>query len=218
MKTFTNYHRTNDSGSVGFTAEENETISTLYQNILAVRERASDTEVNAGNVWYQYAEDFCWNVKVELKELTGVDVPFKHIAYAVAALSNNVYWERQVKGTTRCLHLILTGDIDAACHMGFMPLGVRKAADIILNGNLDALTGPKVTVFAHNICGDYSLVCVDRHAAAIAVGRKMNDNETTGWVRSGPRRNMLEAAYHRAAAHYGEPVAILQAITWTVWR
>jgi hypothetical protein len=112
---------------------------------------------------------------------------------------------------------VLSGG-DAAKSFGFVPACQVKAAAILLNDDWAALSGPKVTVFAANILGDYSEVTVDRHALRVCLGRHTDDNETSGWVRPGKRRAMLEAAYHEAARITREDAATLQAITWTVYR
>lgn len=195
-----------------FKASEREMIDTFVDRIIHYYEMRDAAAEREGRGWYRYAQDFAHDVASE----TGISL--KQAAYVIAVLSNNVTWERQLKSTIAFVKHVLDGG-DAEIGFGFIIECQRKAARIILEHDFAALSGPKVTVFAANILGDYSQVTIDRHAVRVCFGRHTDDNETTKWVRAGSKgRAMLEAAYHEAARITREDPATLQAITWTVYR
>lgn len=197
--------------NTAFKAADRELIDGFVNTIIGYYEKRDATQEREGRGWYRYAQDFAHDVAIE----TGITL--KQAAYVIAALSNNVTWERQLKSTIAFVKHILDGG-SAEQGFGFIIDCQRKAARIILERDYSALSGPKVTVFAANILGDYNEVTIDRHALRVCLGRHTDDNETTGWVRPGKRRAMLEAAYHEAARLTREDAATLQAITWTVYR
>lgn len=192
-----------------FSAIELDQISEYAINIRLVLRAATVRQTIEGTQWYAYAEQFAERVAIA----TGISK--KQAAYVIAALSNNVSWEKQLDHT---IPLVLAA-LDGLPMPGPFIGGCKKIAQqIICEKDYNALRGPKVTVFARNILGDYSGVTVDRWALRVALGRFTDDDETKKWVRPGKRRALIEAAYHLVADQESIAPAILQAITWTVIR
>jgi hypothetical protein len=96
---------------------------------------------------------------------------------------------------------------------------VRKACRI-LDGDVSALKGPKVTAFANAILGDMSSVTVDVWATRAA--RSNLDNllhlYTDREVPGARERRAIAAAYENAAAARGVEPAAMQAAVWVQVR
>lgn len=201
--------RTND-GDVTFKTDELATISEYVQNIIATYNRADADCLANGGGWYKYAQVFCESIAADV----GLDLDT--VAAVVAVLSNNVTWKQQVTYTAPFIRAVLAGTPPEQSPGNFLRVGKLKAARII-GGELSALSGPKVTCFYHNICGRYHLATIDRHAIRIALGRNTDEAETQKYAK-GRKRLLIDAAYHEAARQLGGDVAIIQAITWCVYR
>lgn len=74
------------------------------------------------------------------------------------------------------------------------------------------VSGPKVTNFFRNICGDLSHVALDRHA--VRPISKAGKDTPTGKV----ERARMESAYRKAAAKVGLEPAEFQAVVWVAVR
>lgn len=73
------------------------------------------------------------------------------------------------------------------------------------------VTGPKVSAFYANLCGDYSVVCVDRHAASIAHGEHLSNPKPS------ELRGVADAFTIAAGVLDADP-AVIQAVTWVAYR
>lgn len=180
----------------------------IYDSVIE-RDRENGTDHYAdGFEWYNQKKEFCRAIAHQ----KGVDL--KRVVYTIAVTSNNIQWSRQEKITADFVQWVLDGHNPREFKRGILGHCAEKGAEIILYGNFSACRGPKVSVFAQNLMGDFNVVTIDRHALRIALGYFTSDDETTSWVRDGPRRMCVEAAYHLAARCRGIPVALLQATTW----
>lgn len=184
----------------------------IYQmrdNIIEIYDAAVPTEhYKVGLNWYREKRELCERIGAE----HGVDP--KRVAYAIAVTSNNIHWSRQEKISGDFIKWVKEGNRAAEFKRGIIPTFAEKAEPIILHGIFSSCTGPKVEAFARNLCGEEDVVTIDRHAVRIPLKRMTDDNETTSWVRPGPKRLCLEASYHLAAKERDIKVAPLQAITW----
>jgi len=181
------------------------THAAMVRNILDVFESATPSQAVEGAAWYSDAH-----------ALAGAITPADEMrgAVIIAALSPALPWGANMRAA-----------IAAAKVRGSRPSGIigknwskarkaRTAADPFA-----VLSGPKVRAFALCIASngqDPHAVCVDRHAAAIAVGRFLEDGGAAA-VR-GARFEKIADAYRDAAALAGVTPAAMQAITWVVWR
>lgn len=206
-----------NNGVFNFTEAEADAISTLTNNILAWCEAATPDQEAEGRVWYAYAQDLAKQVTVDLRS-KGFRVDFRTVAAVIAVTSNNMPWERQIRVTEPIIEAILRGIDPKTLGLGVMFSYLDKAERII-NGDMTALSGPKVTVFYLNIIGEYGKVTVDRHAVRVALNEYTDENTTNRWVKPESRaRYMMEAAYYLAAEACGDEPAVVQAIAWTVYR
>lgn len=191
--------------------QESDFLDECRHNIAACYVRATESDTQAGLHWYRYAQAFV----DEIAQDTGL-LP-DQVAAIVAVTSNNVKWKDQITGTVPLIRHILDGKDPRTAPGRFIGVCKEKAGAII-RGDYSALSGPKVVPFYHNIMGRYHLVTLDRHAVRIALNKNLTIDETGPYTKPGRRRNLIEAAYHIVAKMYNVDVAILQAITWCVWR
>ena len=80
--------------NTAFKAADRELIDGFVNTIIGYYEKRDATQEREGRGWYRYAQDFAHDVAIE----TGITL--KQAAYVIAALSNNVTWERQLKSST----------------------------------------------------------------------------------------------------------------------
>ena len=157
-----------------------------------------------GRAWYAEARD--------IAEALSAASPYTvtQCAYTLAALSPNVPWPENVTAATIAVDNHARGlEPDTWKGAGYT-LNKRKA-DRILSGDLDALQGPKVTVFARSILGDPDAVTVDlwmQRAVGHAVDRAPTKSE----------HRRIDAAIRKAAYACGESPRDFQAIVWTQIR
>ena len=174
------------------------------QNIIDSYESATDTQLLAGESWYEQAL-FLAEDLADKHDLEPVNV-----AYAIAALSPQKDW---ITNQVAIIELCETGTTRFQSR-----INVSKALKC-LSGTLSALRGPKVTRFAEaimNPLGD-SVACIDRHAFSIWMGTKQTDIQIKVLARKGAYE-MVADAYSEAAKILDVPVHIVQATTWVVHR
>jgi hypothetical protein len=177
----------------------------MVANILGVFEDATPAQALEGAAWYSDAHALA-------EAITPGDVV--RGAVIIAALSPALPWSLNMRAA-----------VAAAKVRGRRPSGImgtswakarkaRTAAD-----PFSVIGGPKVRAFAECIATNGThptAVCIDRHAAAIAVGRFLEDGGAAA-VR-GARFEKMADAYRDAAALAGTTPAVMQAVTWVVWR
>ncbi len=178
----------------------------LTRRLLNTFDRACEDTIAQGVAWYPLARRTCENISREY------GVPVDTVARVVAVLSPNMSW----KGNITCTRKVLDGwtaGIPASDVRAGLRTNVRKAY-AILNGNPDALTGPKVTNFYRNIMGESDLVTVDSWAMRAATGKPYTNRD----VPTATERAAITLAYCRAAARRGVCPRDFQAIVWVVIR
>lgn len=167
-------------------------------NLLAVYRRSSPQERVEGKAWYDVARSACR----EISQRHGF--PLKNVCFAMAALSNNVQWETNVD---------ICNDVAFQVRQGLELKGhftdcLEKAA-ACLNGNLEALSGPKVIPFAQAIYHKHSQAAVvDRW-----IWRACGGFAESKWL-TAARLRRVQAALRRVARKVRRPVSDLQAIVW----
>ena len=113
---------------------------------LAVYRRSSYLTRLEGVEWYA-------NARREIRYLSQrLCLPFDSVAYAVAALSPNMQWSRNLQVVED-----LANGLDAIGMRG--PVAQARAC---LSGDLSALSGAKVTAFAFALTGDSTAAVIDR--------------------------------------------------------
>ncbi len=191
----------------------------ILRNITTAYHRANDIDRREGLYWYETAHNDAEN----LAKRYGISV-FQS-AGVIAALSPSNAWGANLLDADKLLGVWASG--------GALPaVGVYGLSNVlksyrILNGppDFDAVltqfnvkTGPKTWAFYQLIADPLraDLVCVDRHAKAIALGAVANGEETS---------TVSPSEFRYFAAHYVHVANLfnllphqVQAITWVTWR
>ena len=170
----------------------------LIENITAVFDRASQSEVESGMFWYPTAH----RIALESGSV-------ERGAGIIAALSPMMPWDRNV--------MLAREAWGTGTAHGGLTANVAKAQSILEGANpLDVLGGDKVRTFYRNIVSPWGDgVTIDRHAYDIATNT-VNGN---GYRGIGKRVYAeLSEAYVTTASMLGIFPTELQAITWVVWR
>lgn len=173
-------------------------------NILAVWQRATLKARTEGESWYveafQLAHDLAGEFGCEPVDAAGV----------IAVLSPQLDW-----------------DTNKVAAREFFEDGWTKyqtrvnndKASWVTAGDHSQIKGPKVRAFWQAIIDPYgeSDPCIDRHAVAVYCGRTVSDRERAGLERVGVR-DRIQKAYRKVAKLVGQPVHVVQAVTWVQWR
>lgn len=186
------------------------TPSEATANIETVLATATDDEWADGLAWYSSAHDIAETVgRLLWPRARNRSVATVKGAAIVAALSPQTSWDENV---VRALAFARGEEV------GGLQDGLTKASRIVdgESPNL-VLGGRKVRSFWHNIVGNGHAVTVDRHAAAIVVGRPLTDASVKCLERIGCYAQ-IAAAYRSVARKHGIQPCQLQAITWLAWR
>lgn len=170
--------------------------------ILAVFDRATVSDVEAGASWYADAG----SIADMLAPRAGSR---EHAAAVIAHLSPRTTWSRNVAGAVS----LLTDGSTAGC----IGANVDRARGALASPDpLATLNGPKTRRFALNILGDRDAVTVDVWAARVAFGDRVPDPETA--LRRTGVYDAIEHAYRLAAARRGVDPTTMQATSWIVAR
>lgn len=181
------------------------------RNITAVFRSASPELIDEGIAWYADARLIADALAAKN------NVPVHVAAGVLAALSPLNAWGNNVNLAAR---MLASG---GTMTTGYLHANLAKARRIIAEGNVSALGGLKVTNFyASIISGGAEGVTIDRHAWCIAHNDRSKSNNVP---KLSPKRYAEIAERYRRAAlilsrEYGMPLspAVVQAVTWVVWR
>lgn len=179
-------------------------IEDYEKNLRAIYSFATFKDEIEGDEWYTNAKEECRKISRE----SGFSL--KRVVWAMAVLSNNKSWEENVS-LTRSVCFQLSKGMKATGH--FQTL-IDKATDILVNGNFNALSGPKVIPFAQAIYQPQSNAAViDRW-----MWRAANEgHDYSPWL-SPARLNRVAIALRRVARKANLPATTAQAIIWTTIR
>lgn len=181
---------------------------TYERNILAVFTRATAAEIVDGKAWYPYAIDTFARI-----DHTNLWTPSTRAAIA-AILSPRITWKENVKNV-QTIHRAVSQGLRVVPVMAGINANISKAYDVATGARgVDAVSGPKVSCFYANLCGDFQRVTLDIWAGRAA---GMTDAQLNHGVR-GKRYVYLERAYQNVARELGFLPAELQAIVWCVVR
>lgn len=189
------------------------------ENVLAVWDSATPEQIEAGTNWYRDA----WLVSQQLADANGIDPII--VAGIIAALSPLNSWGNNINLAARFL------DQRGTMTTGYLKSNLKKAGEIYrLNRDsdqlqaqtiMDILKGDKTTNFFLSIISSgREGVCIDRHAYSLAVNHRFSDTDPTNQL---PRLttkhyNAVVDIYTEAAQSVGVGAAVMQSVTWTVWR
>jgi hypothetical protein len=177
---------------------------TLTARLTRLYEAATAEEIHEGTTWYDIARE------VAEALAAGTSYSVTQTAYAIAALSPNVSWAQNVATATIAVEGHKSG-IRADRWGGPAYPENKSKAERILNGDLSALNGPKVTMFAEGILGNPEACTVDvwmQRAAGMDTGKAPSKKEHVA----------IRKALESGARSAGVSVRDFQAIVWTVIR
>lgn len=183
---------------------------TMTENILAVYDAASESDITEGTYWYREANALAWTLDHAM--------PIRGAA-VIAALSPRLRWDKNAL-YARIAYSLKGYDITPET-LSYIPTlnNSRVKALKIVNGAhpRDVMgKGLKTNAFLDNILNPFTseAVTVDKHAADIARGMRTGYSSV---VKDKDYRIIAQA--YRDAAHYaGVAPLTMQAITWVAWR
>lgn len=169
--------------------------------------RATERDKQQGWDWYRSAREFALTLQ------SGTGYSLEQIAGVIAVLSPNVPWDLNMTVARNAVDLhSQEGHGASADHVRGAGYTINKSKALrILDGDLTALSGPKVTAFAAAIQGAEDAVTIDLWMLRVAG----IDEEVT----MTPQRQVaVERALRSAAELTGETPATFQAIVWSAVR
>ncbi len=131
----------------------------IHHNLLTIYERYKETvSFRTGMFWYDEKGE----------EIRKIAEYYHHtpeiVAAMVAVTSPAVPWDKNIEGVESLLQ--------GGTAMGYKK-NIQKAIEIMNTGNLNLVSGQKVTSFYRNLLGDMDAVTIDRWQARIALNNLM---------------------------------------------
>jgi hypothetical protein len=180
--------------------------ATITRRLLKVARAATPDQVADGVSWYQNAREFVFELHTAYSGRYSVE----QIASVVAVTSPSLRWSANKRATVEFIRAHAAGTPVAEWAYKIRIGENMHKSERILNGDLSALSGPKVTAFYANILGDESHVTVDLWHTHAATGEHRQP-------RAAERAPITEAT-RRCALAMGWTPAACQAVIWTVVR
>ena len=157
---------------------------------LAVYRRSSYLTRIEGIEWYS-------NARRDIRHLSQtLDVPFRQCAFAVAALSPKMSWKHNLQAVSN-----LANGLDAVGMRG--PVAQARAC---LSGDLNALSGAKVTAFAFALTGDSTAAVIDRWMMRAITSNRI--------VPTQKQYGIITKSLRAAAKMVGLDTTAFQAVVW----
>jgi hypothetical protein len=182
------------------------------ENIIAVYNEATPEEKDYWGNWYHHAnKDVSDLVTKYQSQLSSFEDPIKVMCGIVAVLSPGNKWVGNIKAAEKVM--------EGALKINAYPRQIARANLIKETGDLDYVTGPKVTVFFNSLYDPDSVkehMVLDGHAINIWRGHKKNLKGLQSPSKK-EREQMLED-YKKASGILGVPVQAIQATTWYIWK
>lgn len=186
--------------------------------ILATLRQATPQQVQRGKAWYSAAHTFATG----LADRYGLPGGPEQAAYVIAALSPQQSWQSNQASADLLLRTGSTFGLGVNIAKARRILAGEHPADVLRPPNPKRVTGNKVRAFADCIIarGRTRTVCVDRHAADIALARPLDASPLPAGFLTDARYHAIAAAYRLAAQRTGGRFtsAEVQAIMWIVRR
>jgi len=184
----------------------------VKNNILKVWEQTTESERFD---WYFVANNFA-------RSLAGPEISVIQVCGVIAALSPLLSWAKNMELANLAVQYYKKGE-DLAL-LPYMKTGLKKAERILsIQGTatddqiLNILKGQKISSFYLNLAYPDKAISltIDRHAIAVALGRKPSDNEMN--LTANQYKFFIECYRHTAAKLDISPL-LLQSATWENWR
>ncbi len=179
----------------------------METRIAAWYARATDEDREQGRTWYARAGRFARR----LSDRHGAS--HRGTVAVLAILSPRIQWTVAM----RYAAVALAGGTPN--HFPAIRAKVQDAliADAIGDDPMQHARGPKVSSFARLLADPRHgwEVCIDTHAAAIALGPLGEPMRVLGWVGG---YQAIQDAYRAVALRHGLRPSVLQAVTWVTYR
>jgi hypothetical protein len=180
-------------------------------NIEHLLDTATKEQWSEGEQWYDRAAYYARG----LADQYGLDV--RQACELIAVLSPNTSWAQNIVDAEALASWHAAGRVTDRPNVVTYPKNIEKALRI-LNGERDALTGPKVRAFAALLFNPShpDIVCVDGHTYNLTTGRTVGTKHALNVTAK--RRRDTVAAIRRVAFRLNLRPCQVQAIAWVVWR
>lgn len=178
------------------------------KSILQTYLSATPAQIVEGKRWYPQAIATLRDINAS----TGMLPDYTRVAAVCAVLSPRITWDTNIKDT-RAMMRAVGQSLRVRPKVAGFPRKGERAWEIANGGPLELVTGPKVTSFYANLCGDFQRVTCDTWAARAA---GIDDKHHNHLDRM--RYKHLEIAYQIVAKELAFEPAELQAICWIVVR
>lgn len=183
------------------------------KNILETFARATADQISDGMVWYPRAIESLERIRANVNYPPYLaDKDMRVIPAICAMLSPRVAWGTNLDATRKLVTAASQG-LRVCPTVAGVRKNVSKAWETANDGCISRISGPKVTAFFANLCGDFDRVTLDSWAArAAGIPDEIHNHIDRG------RHVDLETAYQNVARMVGFRPAELQAIVWIVAR
>lgn len=178
------------------------------KSILNTFLQATPAQIVEGKRWYPQAQATLDQIVSDSR----IQMDITRAAAICAVLSPRITWQSNVEGVKRIFKALWTNTSICPTVAG-VRRNVDKAWDIAQGGTLETVSGPKVSAFYANLCGNLERVTIDTWAARAA---GLDDKHHNHLDRM--RYAHLEKAYQTVAHELEFRPAELQAICWIVVR
>ncbi len=189
----------------------------MVLRLLQAYEDATPEDKYNGMCWYEEAKMNC--------ELLSYETPYtvEQIAGIMATVSPGMVWDENESAPKRILDLHWNG-VPSYEWTGFStyPHNLEKA-ERIMDEDMSAVKGDKVTNFYKNIMGDTQAVTIDRWMVRVMMddpfyGTSRGGTKDKATMSSSKVYNALADCVREAARLIGINPRELQAIVWTYYR
>lgn len=192
------------------------------RHIAGLLQLSTAADITHGKDWYAKAGRFA----AALADRYGITI--EHAAGVLAALSPNNKWSRNKTDAETLIAAHVNGDDPANSRVSTYGQNKAKALAILaadvddIPGLVYGTAGRKVLAFYESILGSPTAVCVDGHAYAVWVGRRVPIGDTPtigkGLYETIARAYTLVARRSKALCGLDLTPTEVQAVTWTVYR
>lgn len=186
-------------------------IGPMTRRLLRLYDAATPVQAAAGSRWYTEARTFADSIA------EGTPYTSEQVAGVIAVLSPQVSWDLNMEGAREAVHAHQTGQT-VFVYSGYTA-NAQKALRV-LDGDMDAIRGPKVMAFHRAIMGDLSACTVDVWVARACRSRLENTAKVfrADEMPGARERRAMQEAIRRTALARGTSPAEAQARCWTVVR
>ncbi len=184
----------------------------MVRNIVGAYYTASKQDKKNGRSWYPNTLRYCQTVADEF----GLDVERVVAAYAIISPSlDKEKNDEQIRlACDAYAHGLLPEEWPT---IGVYGMNNRKKAYRALDGDLSAVSGPKVTAFFQNIMGRPENPTIDRWAIRVAMNQPYLPEQQA--IPGGMRvQRAIARAYVEAAKHVRQKPCVVQSVTWENFR